>query len=184
MIITVSGKAGAGKDTIADYLINRYNFTKISLADPIKRMVQDVFALSENTVYDRNEREKPLNQWGGKSVRQFLQLIGTELFRDNIDQDIWVKSLYLKIKDSLKEYVIPDVRFPNELNYLKNNVPKGELISIKVIRAGCDGVVGINNHRSESFELNTDYTIQNNGTVEELYEKIENIMIPICGKLL
>ena len=46
MLIGVCGKAGSGKDTIADYLVKKYNFKKIALADPIKRMVEDVFVLA------------------------------------------------------------------------------------------------------------------------------------------
>lgn len=176
MIVTVSGKAGAGKDTIADYLITKHSFKKISLADPIKRLVKDVFALTEFQVYDRVEREKPLEQWGGRSVRQLLQHIGTELFRDNIDPDIWVKSLWYTIKDSSYNYVIPDVRFPNELNFFKENIPKNRFTSIKVIRGGCDGKVGIAGHRSESYDLPAEHIIENNGTMEELYTKVDDFM--------
>jgi len=176
MIITVSGKAGAGKDTVADHLINSYGFKKISLADPIKRLTKDVFALTDFQVYDRVEREKPLEQWGGRSVRQLLQQIGTELFRDNIDPDIWVKSLWFTIKESKDNYVVPDVRFPNELNFLKGNVPAFDFTSIKVTREGCDGKVGVVGHRSEAYDLPTIHTVENNGTMDELYIKVDDIM--------
>jgi dephospho-CoA kinase len=42
MLVGVCGKAGAGKDTIADYLVNAYKFKKIALEDPIKRLVKDI----------------------------------------------------------------------------------------------------------------------------------------------
>ena len=45
MIIGITGKAGAGKDTVADYLISHEGFKKIALADPIKRLVKDVFEI-------------------------------------------------------------------------------------------------------------------------------------------
>jgi hypothetical protein len=118
MLIGICGKAGAGKDTIGDYLVKKYNFKKIALADPIKRIVKDVFVLDDHTVYDRVEREKELENWKGWSVRKLLQFIGTELFRNNIDDSVWVKSLWYRIKnDADNNYVVTDIRFPNELKY-------------------------------------------------------------------
>lgn len=175
MLISISGKAGAGKDTIADYLINRYGYKKISLADPIKRLVKDIFVLSDHVVYDRVAREQPLPQWGGWTVRKLLQTIGTELFRKNIDEEIWVKSLIFRVNsDPDSNYVVPDCRFGNELSYLTNNCKN--FISIKVVRDGCDGNVGIKGHESEAYDLKTDFVISNNGTFQDLYNAIEKII--------
>ena len=46
MIIGISGVAAAGKDTLADMLVERGKYVKVALADPIKRMVRDAFAFS------------------------------------------------------------------------------------------------------------------------------------------
>lgn len=175
MLIGICGKASAGKDTVADYLVKKYSYKKIALADPIKRMVKDVFVLDDHTVYDRVAREQPLPQWNGWSVRRFLQIIGTELFRKNIDDAIWVKSLWYRVKaDSSSNYVCSDVRFPNEISYLKENCPA--FFTIKVKRYGCDGNVGVKGHESEAYDLDTDYFIENNGTFDELYTKVDGII--------
>jgi hypothetical protein len=186
MIIGITGKAGAGKDTIADYLVSNHNYTKIALADPIKRLVKDVFVLSDKEVYDRVEREKPMTQWNNWSVRKLLQYIGTEAIRKNIDDYVWVKHLWFTIEPKLKEnpdlnFVIPDIRFPNELDYLNRNVPPrtfstgetyGQFESWKVIRKGCDGNVGIQGHESEAYDLKTDYNIYNDSSIEYLHDQI------------
>lgn len=175
MFVSISGKAGAGKDTIADYLIETHGYKKISLADPIKRLVKDIFVLSDHTVYDRVAREQPLPQWNGWTVRKLLQIIGTELFRKNIDEDIWVKSLIYRVReDPNSNYVCADTRFPNELAYLKNNCKN--FISIKVTRDGCDGNVGIKGHESEAYDLETDFVINNNGNFQDLYNTVEEII--------
>ena len=89
------------------------------------------------------KREQELPDWEGWSVRKLLQFIGTELFRTNIAPDIWVKSLWLRVKSNPdKNYVVTDVRFPNELNYLRDNGGE-DFVSFKVTREGCDGVVGL-----------------------------------------
>jgi len=175
MLIGICGKAGAGKDTIADYLVQKHLFKKIALADPIKRMVKDVFVLDDNTVYDRVAREQPLPQWNGWTVRKFLQVIGTELFRKNIDDSIWVKSLWYRVKeDPSSNYVVSDIRFPNELTYLKANC--SDFFTIKVKRQGCDGNVGLKGHESEAYDLESDYFIENNGLFEDLYTKVDGIL--------
>ena len=97
MIVGITGKANAGKDTIADYLVSQYSFKKIALADPIKRLVKDVFVLTDEEVYDRVLREQPLPHWDGWTTRKLLQFIGTDLFRQQIDDAVWVKSLVLRI---------------------------------------------------------------------------------------
>ena len=176
MLIGICGKAGAGKDTIGDYLVKHKDFKKIALADPIKRLVKDVFVLNDNTVYDRVEREKPLEQWDGWSVRRLLQFIGTELFRKNIDESIWVKSLWYRVReDPLSNYVITDIRFKNELDFLKD-IGKNEFISIKVVRDGCNGQVGIIGHESEKYDLDADIVLENNGTYSDLFKKIDDII--------
>lgn len=178
MLVGICGKAGSGKDTIADYLVQKRGFIKISLADPIKRLVKDVFVLDDKVVYDRVEREKPLPQWNDWSVRRLLQFIGTELFRRNIDDAVWVKSLWYRIKDDKKNnYVVADVRFPNEINYFKENA-KDEFVMLKVTRSGYDGSVGIKGHESESYDLQVDpgNTISNNETMESLYNEVDVIM--------
>jgi len=174
-LIGICGKAGSGKDTIGDYLVKKYKFKKIALADPIKRLVKDVFALDDYTVYDRVAREKPLKQWKGWTVRKLLQYIGTELFRNNIDDSIWVKSLWYKIKGSKDNYVVTDCRFLNEQQFLKRNAKKN-FICIKVTRPNCKGQVGLKKHASEAYDLKGDFCIHNNGSFEDLYNKIDEIM--------
>lgn len=175
LLIGICGKAGSGKDTAGNYLVENYEFSKIALADPLKRLVKDVFALDDHTVYDRTAREQPLKQWNDWSVRKLLQFIGTELFRNNIDDEIWVKSLWYKIKDSKKNFVVTDVRFPNELKFFENNGGKN-FISIKVVRPGFEGNVGLSNHASEAYDLTTQYAISNESDFAFLYKQIDDIM--------
>lgn len=54
-IIGVSGQAGSGKDTVANYLVEEYNFTKIALADPIKRFGYHVFLFNQHQLWGPSE---------------------------------------------------------------------------------------------------------------------------------
>jgi dephospho-CoA kinase len=177
MLIGICGKAGAGKDTVGDYLIKDYGFKKIALADPIKRLVKDVFVLDDHTVYDRVAREQPLENWNNWSVRKLLQFIGTELFRTHIDDEIWVKSLWYNIQqDKMNNYVVTDVRFPNELQFFRDHAKNNEFVCLKIIRSGCNGKVGLAGHASEAYDLVGDFDINNNGSYEELYVEVDEMM--------
>jgi len=181
MLVGICGKAGSGKDTVGDYLVKQYGFKRIALADPIKRLVEDVFVLDKHMVYDRMAREQPLESWPGWTVRKLLQFIGTELFRENIDDAIWVKSLWYRICDDKdNNYVVTDVRFPNELQYFKDNALKNHMpfVSMKTVREGCNGVVGLQGHASEAYDLEAEYILENNGTFQDLYSKVDHI-IPV-----
>lgn len=188
-VVGITGKAGTGKDTVANYLVNEHGFKKDSFAAPLKRLVGDIFCVPDRilnpiTEEDRLRREQPMDEWPQFTVRKLLQFIGTELFRNHVDRDVWVKSLCQRImNDSHPLYVISDVRFPNELDVLKN-IFGDDCIAICMVRNGCSGDTrgGISAHESEAYNLSCDYEIDNNGSFSELYEKIDGIIIPRLGK--
>jgi len=183
IVVGLTGKAGVGKDTVGDYLIEQYGFKKESFAAPLKRLVGDIFGVTENllnpvTQEDRDLREQPLDGWGDWSARGLLQYIGTEMFRTHIDKDVWVKSLANRIAYCGDErYVITDIRFPNELDIFKEKFDDN-FVSITIKRSGCDGNTsgGIKAHASESHDFETDHIVHNDGTFEDLYEILDNII--------
>lgn len=215
-IICMSGKAGSGKDTVADYLVEKYGFKRMAFADPLRDVVQLVFVMDHDNVWDRGLRELPLknlpnyvdlerifssdlissktksevleklnnknleeNQYW--SVRKLLQFIGTEMFRNMINRDTWVMNFVQRLEPGIN-YVITDCRFPNELDWVKTRFG-GKVVFTEVIRSGYDGKgVGIENHESERYKLPADAIIENNGTLEDLYHKVEKLMSDILKK--
>lgn len=58
IILGLSGAAGVGKDTIADYLVTRYGFEKFAFSDALYREVVEAFGLkSEDILRDRATKE-------------------------------------------------------------------------------------------------------------------------------
>lgn len=129
MIIGICGLIGAGKDTIADYLVNIHQFRRESFANSLKDAVAAVFGwdrelLEGRTKQSREWREQPDPWWStrlGQSItpRQVLQLWGTEVCRKGYHDDIWIASLENKIRNSRDDIVISDCRFPNEIAAIK-----------------------------------------------------------------
>ena len=102
-IIGISGLAGSGKDTVADWLLENEGFIKVSLADPIKRFAMDLWEFSEQQLWGESKyRNAPDYRYrvpSSDSVldpdvfltpRQVLQHLGTEGARA-IDFDVWIR---------------------------------------------------------------------------------------------
>ena len=118
VIIGLSGKKRSGKDTVADFLVDQYAFTKMPFAEPIKVSASLIFGFTDEQLYG-GLKEKEDDFWGF-TPRWAMQMVGTDLFRDQIDPDVWVKSMQRRIaRSSRRRIVISDVRFPNEAQVIK-----------------------------------------------------------------
>ena len=103
MLVGILGLKGSGKDTIGNYLIENYNFEKIAYAGALKDAICCVFGWDRNmmegaTDESRKWREE-IDEYWGFSPREMMQRIGTDLFRKQIKDDIWIKSLKLKLEN-------------------------------------------------------------------------------------
>jgi dephospho-CoA kinase len=102
--IGLIGKLGSGKTFAANYLVDRYEFAKYSLADPIKTIMKEYLGIES--------KEDPL-------YRMAAQKIGTDCFRA-IDDLVWVKYLQKRVERSMLGVVVDDVRFVNEVEAMLN----------------------------------------------------------------
>lgn len=168
MIIGLSGKAKSGKDCLADYLVQNYGFVKVAFADELKLLCASTFNLSNEQLYGNLKETKDSRY--NKTTREILQATGQ--FYRSIDIDFWVNKCINKIYLD-KNYVITDCRLTNEYNAIKK-------LNGKIIRINRDGelrgYVSNSNDISET-DLNNhnfDLTIDNNGTLIDLYNKIDN----------
>jgi len=194
MIIGICGLIGSGKGTVADMLEQEHGFVKVSFADSLKDAVAAVFSwprhlLEGDTTDSRTWREE-LDPWWAKRLgiphltpRWVLQYWGTEVLRRGFHDDIWVASIENKLRDTSRNYVIPDTRFPNEIDMIIHNggkvwhVRRGEdpewfqkYQSHRIIPEGI--------HASEwSWALNTfDHTINNDGSLAQLQQTVQRLI--------
>ena len=131
MIIGIAGFQGSGKDTIADYLQNIYGFKRDSFAATLKDAVAAIFGwdrelLEGRTTESRAWREQVDAWWADRlnmpnlTPRLVLQQWGTEVARKSWHDDTWIASLENKLARAHNDIVITDVRFPNEIQAVRN----------------------------------------------------------------
>lgn len=118
MLIGLCGAAGAGKNTVADFLADSSGcaFLQVAFADPLYECVSVITGLPVAQLKDREVKEASV-PWLGKSPRQMLQSLGTEWGRDTIHDEIWIRITMNRVASELacgRSVVITDVRFDNE----------------------------------------------------------------------
>lgn len=139
-LIGITGFAGSGKDTVADYLCENFNFTRLSFAQTVKDVLSvifgwDRFLLEGRTKESREWRETKDTWWANRldipdlTPRKMMQFIGTDVLRDHFHDDIWIAALESKILNLQGNIVVTDCRFPNEIAAIKQL--KGICIRIK-----------------------------------------------------
>ena len=107
-------------------------------------------------------------------LRTLLQYFGTNICRNQLGDDIWIKAAMNRIINkatSRRICIVPDVRFDNEANAIKCNSDSLYGGVIKVIRDSCEK----DNHASETQSFESDFIIENNGTIINLFYKVLQI---------
>ena len=183
-IIGLTGAAGSGKDTIADYLVEHHDFHKISFAEPLRRGLQAMFGIPMHMLQDRAIKHLPLNVLGGKSIREVMNTLGTEWGRENVADDIWLTTAGMKLTqlraqaslghNNVKGIVISDVRFYNERDWLE---AQGGVVW-HVRRPGNPYALPPESHVSQqglAIGLE-DSVITNDGDIEFLHKRVLGIL--------
>lgn len=198
MIIGICGLIGAGKDTAADYLVNFHEFKRESYAGTLKDAVAAVFGWDRDLLEGRTkaarEWREQIDPWWSQRLnmpdltpRLVLQLWGTNVLRQHFHDDIWIASAENKLRTTKDHIVISDCRFPNEITSIRNaggrviRIARGadpEWFSLARIHPSKMTEVYPKIHASEYSwaSTNFDVVIDNNGSVEDLYAQLKNLV--------
>ena len=127
-VVVISGKAGHGKDSLANMLKQKYESQGkrvliTHFADYLKFICREYFG------------------WNGvkdEKGRSLLQYVGTDLIRIKHKMpDFWASTTFRLIEALESEFdvfIIPDTRFKNEIEIFKNS--RHSAVAIRVIRGG------------------------------------------------
>ncbi len=178
IIIGVSGKKQSGKNTLCDCLFNIFSekyssgdVLTLSFADALKQKVcKGALGLTEEQVNGTDEQKNSLTiyRWdnlpddirseykstGLMTAREIMQVVGTDIFREYFDNDIWVNATLRDIEQSdAKVILISDVRFPCEVTSL---LDEGAHV-IRLLRDVCE----VDAHSSETALDDFDFIREN-----------------------
>lgn len=168
--ICISGKAQNGKDTSAEIfknelIIREHSVLVIHQADLLKYICKAFF------------------NWNGEkdeAGRTLLQQVGTNVIR-KVEPDFWVEFI-AKVtgffKDTWDYIIVPDTRFPNELEKLKAN--DANVFHVRVIREGFKSPLTEEQqqHPSETAldGIESDFTLINDKGIDDLYGGVVSIL--------
>ncbi|MFF4952274.1 hypothetical protein [Streptomyces chattanoogensis] len=183
--IALIGRARSGKDTVAARLIERFQYTRVAFADPLKDMALRIdpwidgpeprypagwtIRLSdmvEHIGWERAKDEYP-------EVRRILQHVG-QTVRD-LDFDFWVRVALEKISAAKRwnlPVVVTDCRYPNEAETLKAAGFK----LVRIVRPD-NFLSGVPHHESETAlaDWPVDEVIHNISSLGALHSWVEGL---------
>lgn len=193
MLIGLSGYATSGKDAVADRLRDAYGFTKLYMSQELERALLKlnpwipidasssapeadllIKGILPNISWIRYAEMHDLIGYDASKtnpeVRRLLQVLGTEVGREMIDQDLWVRLVFRKVDDAMgagHDVAITGIRYPNELEWVRR---RGGVV-VWVDR----GLAPVNGHTSDNSlgQEHCDLTLINWGTLDDLYTGVD-----------
>lgn len=169
-LVGLTGKAGAGKSTLAHQLRATSKSRIIGFADPVKGMLDTMMGYIGEEIdwEDRDTKEAPLFILPGyPSPRRLAQTLGTDWGRELIHKDLWLQLGEIRIRKLWEQgfdVIVGDVRFDNEASIIRS---LGGIV-LKVDR----DVNAVSSHPSEdgvSSHL-IDAVIANDGSPADMFD--------------
>ena len=190
VVIGISGYANAGKDTLADLLVEHFRFSKLAFADPMREMAMAIDPVvgyaagedGEDVVIRYSDAVAQVGYQEAKSlypeIRRFLQRLGTDAGRKILGEDVWVDS-GIKRAEQHPRAVFADLRFTNEAQAIRRR----EGLVFRVNRPGFGPA---NDHESEVGldGWRFDASFNNNDTIESLLPRLEQVFSRMRPEIL
>jgi hypothetical protein len=179
-VIGIVGKQGSGKNTLASFLSSEGKLHPMAFADPLKKVVQELFGLKREELWGPSEARSP-------RTREILQTLGTD-FVKKYDPKLWMHKMNFRLEyfrvtgkdDTMGGYtdlankgvIVTDVRFPEEAAWLRQRF---DAALIKIVRPGMWSSPG-SDHICETAmdaipEEHFTTVVRNDGTLDDLKNK-------------
>lgn len=199
--IGITGKFRSGKNAVADYLTEKYGYMQFAFGDELKRYAHELFNV------DASAKPRELYQWFGQTMRERDPDIWVRKCFDYIEHR---RGVIPRRERSMAAYfdapwfdvpwnahartqfrvVITDLRQPNEYDrcraegYVIIRVTCPDDIRIERARAAGDSFTDEDLRHETEQHVDTfavDVEIDNNGSLDELYAQVDEVMAEISG---
>lgn len=179
VLIGLTGAAHSGKDTVANWFVTNRGFKAVSFAGPLKRTISELFDIPLCDLHNPSKKEQVDERWK-KSPRELMQWLGTDVIRNQVDEEFFVKQMGWRLEKMVIEegtdVVVTDVRFNNEAELVRA-FPINYILRVDASRRLKQSpLVGkTRSHATESgiSDEFVDFTIDNNNIRPALFEQLE-----------
>lgn len=182
MIGLCSPVMGSGKTTVAEILVRKHGFIRLSVASTLKAMTATLLEESGMNPYDVREliadpelKEMPLKALNGKSPRYAMQTLGTEWGRNLFGEDFWINAAINKANALMSQgysVVFDDVRFSNEAEAIVAN----QGCMVRIVRPGVNAPATGHASEGQLDDYPCAYRIINFSTPAVLAVEVDNMM--------
>lgn len=164
-IILLNGAPSSGKDAIASFLSDMFDYKHRYIAKPLVDLAISISGVSKHDweirYNDRkkNSKELPWSKLGGLSQREFLKMIAEDWIKPLLGKDYFAKKEILcSIKEPLTNVVISDCGFKEELDSYIQYYGENNILLVRIHREG----KGFNNDSRNYLDFKHTIDIQNN----------------------
>lgn len=172
-LIAIHGKAGCGKSTVADYLVQK-GYRVRSFAEPIRQMLKQLGVHPQ--YFTTRYKGTPIPEFGNKSARYLMQTLGTEWGRETVKDTIWLDAMHRSTE--FQHFlaggclVIDDLRFDNESVWLRQFGALTLHIHRPNVGEPEGGVSGHSSERGISVDDIT-YHLVNDTSIQSLHSRLD-----------
>ncbi len=168
-ILLIAGRAESGKDTVADFLVSHYNYTKFAFADELKTLVPKKYSIDKTLMYTHSgKKSKVINK--NYTIRDLLIKESDSITNDYPNH--WVDIVCSKIDQTDTNIVISDFRYEREYNRMVERFASVETMII--IRKDIELIEHPSENSLNSFSFN--YILYNDSDLSSLFQKVINIL--------
>jgi len=185
-VYLINGKARSGKDTLSSFIPNTKRF---AFADKVKEVIAKTFSITLEELEEYKNKPKMhylglifdyldyvrLEVTDKRSYRRVLQNF-SQAQKDLLGKHIWVRLLVKDIlKSKSKSIVISDFRYVEELEYVKKKLSKTyKIVTVNIQK---DNLEECNHSSEQPLDVDFDFTVFNNDTLEQLEEEAVKIFM-------
>ncbi|UOE45975.1 hypothetical protein [Agromyces larvae] len=181
-LIGLGGKLRAGKDAVADHLVDAHGFVKVGMSDALHEAMLALDPIVE--VADIEIRySEAITAFGYvetkarfPEARRLLQALGTEVGRNMLGENVWVNAMERKVNAILadgKSVACTGLRFPNEID--KVNEMGGTTVWVErpgLLETSAATHASENSVGPDIF----DHILVNDGTLEDLRHTVTGML--------
>ena len=182
MNIAICGRMRSGKGEISNRLCSKHGYTEFAFGDGLKAVCRSLYP----DQFANGSKPRALLQGFGQDARKY-------------DESVWTRKCFATIEEFAQQakedgnpfrVVISDLRQPSEYAECKRrgyviirvSAPDGIRIN-RAIESSDKFDLSDLTHETESHvdSFEVDYEIVNDGTIEELYAKVDEVLAQISG---